>query len=491
MNPRTSLQPGAQFGGWNLVERIGAGGNGTVWKANHSDGRIGAIKFLKRSYRIDPRRYQRFSAEVEAMHKCNDIKGVLPLLDSHVPKRPSSIDPPWLVTVYATPLAQAFQGDKGLEAAVTVCRSLADTLTVMHERHVAHRDIKPQNIFLNGRIWSLGDLGLADFPDKAAITAEGERLGPLYYIAPEMLNDALNADGRPADVYSLAKVLWKLSTGQRYPLPGLQSADEPALTLSAYVKEPNAHSLDRLIEAATQPDPRRRPLMREFAEALTHWLAPAPAPTGPKDLGYLRKRIEALVQPYSELARRRSDSQARADTERDGVFDMFRPTISEISRALVQSGLVKVDIDGPAGGNASFYRAVTGKHDAGCNDNTWIFEYSVQAVLCDERRRATLLGGVNLGIKNVEGERDPLHDIHAPVIVAAGYIVKTAVFDGHTWCAEKSRLIWGDTDNLFFGQPSQTVVTRRLISGLGANLQRAAEELVRAFESAGDVSEKS
>ena len=261
-----SPKAGVRFGDWELIEFLGRGGNGTVWKASDRGGRIGAIKFLHRRHRTDNARYRRFKHEVEAMLACGDIHGVLPLLDSYTPESPDPKDKAWLVSAYATPLEGAFGDGEGLEAVVRLCASLAETLSAMHERGYSHRDIKPENIFLHEDVWCLGDFGLVDFPDKSALTIEGEKLGPVHYIAPEMLNDAAHADGCLADVYSLGKLLWKLATGQKYPLPGMQSADEPALTISAYVDDGRAHTLDRVLEAATQVEPLRRPSMKDFAK---------------------------------------------------------------------------------------------------------------------------------------------------------------------------------------------------------------------------------
>jgi serine/threonine protein kinase len=86
--------------------------------------------------------------------------------------------------------------DLKLDEAVGICISLATTLAAMHARGHSHRDLKPGNILRLNDDWCLGDFGLADFPDKAAVTKEGEKLGPQNYMAPEML---LNAGGDAAD----------------------------------------------------------------------------------------------------------------------------------------------------------------------------------------------------------------------------------------------------------------------------------------------------
>ena len=383
-------------------------------------------------------------------------------------------DRPWLVSKLAIPLNDAFGDNQPLKAVIRLCLALAETLAAMHERGVAHRDIKPENIFLDGERWSLGDLGLADFPDKGAITSEGEKLGPMYYIAPEMLNNAAGADGRPADVFSLSKLMWKLTTGQRYPLPGVQSADQTALTLSAYVAEAGVHSLDRLIEAATQTDPRRRPTMREFSNALAKWLEPPSEPSGPLDLRALQKRIQHALEPHLETVRRRTDSQARADRERDRLFKLFRPTIQRIASALVTAGIPQTHVVGPDAGT-NYHNLVSGIHGAThAGTRLWLYEHGVQCVMSDQRRNVVLLGGIDLGFRNVEGESEQVHDIYAPVLVSAGYIV---IGPG-----DSTRLIWGRGESFSWGSRLKHQLSSSYAWSLRLIYKLAAEELVQAFE---------
>lgn len=134
--------------------------------------------------------------------------------------------------------------------------------------------MKPENLFhFDGR-WSVGDFGLAHFQGKAHVTQTGERIGPVHYIAPEMLNTASESDGRSADVFSLAKTLWVLASGQAYPLPGEYTETISAFRISSYVTVGRTGALDALLLACTRFDPRSRPTMDQFAAELTAWLAP-------------------------------------------------------------------------------------------------------------------------------------------------------------------------------------------------------------------------
>jgi hypothetical protein len=264
------LRTGTRFGDWVLSEYLAGGGNGVVWAATRSDGTRGAMKFLHPKHYKDRKRVLRFESEVEAMRSCQDIRGVLPLLDD---SKTAITNPTvhWFVAALAEPLESVLRADQRLQLVVEACASFAGTLQQMHERGFSHRDIKPDNLFKHNATWCIGDFGLVDFPTKSAITGRMEKLGPMFYIAPEMLNDARHSDGRPADVYSLAKTLWKLASGQRYPLPGVQQTLVAALTISAYVAEPDAFLLDAVIEQATQLDPRARLSMKEFKGELDAW----------------------------------------------------------------------------------------------------------------------------------------------------------------------------------------------------------------------------
>ena len=206
-------------GGWKLGCRLGIGGNGTVYRAERA-GVVGAIKLLRS---VEPKRVARFRDEVHAMMACGDIPGVLPILGSDT--RPD-VGPPWFIMGLAVTIDEELSAT-GQAAAIPSLRrvieailSIASTLMAMHGRGFSHRDVKPENLFFFNGKWAVGDFGLVSFEGKTSVTSKGERIGPLHYIAPEMLNSAAEADGRAADVFSLAKTLWVLATGQRFPLPG-------------------------------------------------------------------------------------------------------------------------------------------------------------------------------------------------------------------------------------------------------------------------------
>ncbi len=158
---------------------------------------------------------------------------------------------------------------------------------------ISHRDIKPDNLFYHDGRYVVGDFGLVDFPEKEAITAADRKLGPQFYIAPEMLNDPTNADGRPADVYSLAKTLWVLASGQNYPIPGEIRLDNQSSRLSVFNADPRAFLLDRLIERSTRQEPTLRPSMEEMHQELRAWLRRPVSVDGQKDFSGIAMTLAA------------------------------------------------------------------------------------------------------------------------------------------------------------------------------------------------------
>lgn len=262
-----------QIKDWELIKKIGEGGNAQVWEASHLELGTCALKILKV---INPNKepYKRFVAEVKVLQNLGQVEGVLPLLSHHLPDNPNKKSPAWLAMPIATPLRDALD-DKNLEDSVYAIATIAGVLSQLHERGIFHRDIKPENLYL-GKTYSIGDFGLVDYPEKEGLTVKHKQLGPRHYLAPEMLSNPTTAEGGPADVYSLAKTLWVLATGQRFPFPGEQRLDVPQLGIRSFLGEsPKTMMLDRLIERATRHDSSSRPTMAEFEEELRALLEPA------------------------------------------------------------------------------------------------------------------------------------------------------------------------------------------------------------------------
>jgi serine/threonine protein kinase len=248
---RNRLNAGDRIGPWKVVMRLGRGGNSEVWRAT-SDAQRGEVALkIPNAGRNSLRR---FAGELTLLKKLGDMKGIDPLISGANDDRQI----PWLAMPIAKPIQSALDQDDPsfvLRGIVQVF----ETLARLHGLGISHRDIKPDNTYLLDGNWVLADFGIASFPGKEALTEAGRKLGPMFYIAPEMLNSPDVAEGSAADVYSLAKTLWVLLSGQTYPPPGEQRASVEGLRISSYVDLECGQKLDDFLEACTQHDPAKRP----------------------------------------------------------------------------------------------------------------------------------------------------------------------------------------------------------------------------------------
>lgn len=218
-----NFQPGQAIGDFTLVEHLGAGGMGTVWKAAQEQPvkRHVALKFLRTS--LAPEVWQnRFRAERQALallHHPN-IASVLSAgsTDEGYPFLAMElVDGPDLVSYC---LEQSLDLTERLQLFLDVCRGVLHA----HQRGILHRDLKPHNILVttvDGRpVPKLIDFGLAKATSQPLIdqsfhTALGQVLGTVDYMSPEQtrLNNA-DIDTR-TDVYALGAILYELLTGTR------------------------------------------------------------------------------------------------------------------------------------------------------------------------------------------------------------------------------------------------------------------------------------
>jgi serine/threonine protein kinase len=307
-----TIRAGQRYGQWVVAgeKRLGGGGNGEVWRAETADGRAGAIKVLSARRGHDGRyRLGRFRDEISFLIARPDFPGILPLLDSRIAE--DLDEPSWYVMPVATPIREALGSDPEPGVVVSAVADFAATLASLAAERVAHRDIKPDNLFgLDGR-WVIGDFGLVTYPDKDPRTQHGRKLGPTDYMAPEMRQDADRVDPGPADVWALAKTLWVLLTGQEVPLPGTHRPAEAAHALRERITFRFAAELDLLLEMATLIEPEERVSMAAMARELQACTAPPPEARPSASLGELHARVAALTATSRQHISQRQDRQSR------------------------------------------------------------------------------------------------------------------------------------------------------------------------------------
>jgi serine/threonine protein kinase len=334
---------GEHIGPWRLERLLGSGANAKVWEAQNTAGDVVALKILNR---VDPlsEPYKRFRDEITALRTVADLPGVLQIIDFSLPDSPSRKDPPWLAMPIAISIRKAME-EAPLEAVVRAIASVAETLSALAERSVFHRDIKPENLYRRGDRWVVGDFGLVEFPDKEALTAENRKLGPTYYLSPEMLINPAAAQAGPADVFSLAKTLWVLAAAQNYPPPGELRTDRIGARVSDVVVHYRSYLLDRLLERATVDDPRARPSMAEMATELRVWLAVPPDAPTPPDLSEFAARVASTFGPGLREERMRDNYKQSAIAAFQRVYNAMNELPAQFLVPTGLQGLVMVGED--------------------------------------------------------------------------------------------------------------------------------------------------
>jgi serine/threonine-protein kinase len=215
---------GLVLGPYVLLERLGQGGMGQVYKARHALlDRLVALKVLRAELLERPNALERFRREIQASGKLTHPNVVL----AHDANQVGDTFFLVMEHVAGTDLAKLLKQRGRLppgEAADYV-RQAALGLQHAHEHGLVHRDVKPSNLMLTtpGRVVKVLDLGLARLQAEAnassgSLTHEGDVMGTPDYIAPEQAMDSRSADVR-ADVYSLGCTLYHLLSGQP-PFPG-------------------------------------------------------------------------------------------------------------------------------------------------------------------------------------------------------------------------------------------------------------------------------
>ena len=201
---------GTPFGRYRLVELLGRGGMGEVWRAHDtSTNRTVAIKLLPPHLAQDQTFVQRFRREAEAAAQLNNPH-IIPIHNYGEIDGRLYVD---MRLIEGRDL-QAVLADGPLEPAraVRIVEQVAKALHAAHKVALVHRDVKPSNILLDEDDFAyLIDFGIARGADQTRMTGTSGVIGSWPYLAPERLR-AGQVDGR-ADVTALACVLYECVTG--------------------------------------------------------------------------------------------------------------------------------------------------------------------------------------------------------------------------------------------------------------------------------------
>ena len=206
---------GQAVGAYRLVERIGRGGMGEVYRAERQDAGYAqtvAIKLLRRGLDSEDV-VRRFVQERRILARL-EHPGIARLIDGGM----SSDGLPWLAMelVEGVQITTWTQREAlGLRARIGLLVSVCDALDYAHRRLIVHRDLKPSNVLVGAdgapKLLDFGIAKLLDQPEGEALTGTGVRVLSPAYAAPEQL--AGEPIGIATDVYALGLLLYELLTG--------------------------------------------------------------------------------------------------------------------------------------------------------------------------------------------------------------------------------------------------------------------------------------
>ncbi|MEZ6060151.1 MAG: SUMF1/EgtB/PvdO family nonheme iron enzyme [Planctomycetaceae bacterium] len=344
-----------QIGEYTVLERIGFGGMGMVYKAVHRRmKRVVAIKLLLPEYAHNALR-ERFGREILAAAKLSH-PNIVAAYDA------GDFRAPYLVTEFvdAQNLSQVIResGPLPVSEALDVIIQAAHGLQYIHERGIIHRDIKPANLLLDdsGQLKIL-DVGLSRLRNEdpsgdnngvGDLSSSGMVMGTIACMAPEQACNSRDADER-SDIYSLGCTLYFLLTGrhcfdggssldrilahQQQPVPPLKSpyGDVPRDLCGVFrrmvAKRPNdrpasAAALIEELEAcrnggSAEPATQQLPQRDDSAEADQHG-TPAPAE---RPARVAETAVDGLQYEFTQSHRPRR--RTRSFTTGPGVIGVF------------------------------------------------------------------------------------------------------------------------------------------------------------------------
>lgn len=206
---------------WEVIERLGGGGQGEVYRARRSsDGKVGFLKVIKS--KNDPERRARFFREASAYDSFG-INGIPRLIESNSHRHTEQCCVPYLVTEFIEGVTLRSwldsQSEVSIESAVQITLRLLDILQACHAQGCVHRDIKPDNIIVEfsdpDRFWLL-DFGISyhDLTDIDFQTEDWQEVGNRFLRLPELSAGSRSKQDPRSDICFAAGILFYLLTGE-------------------------------------------------------------------------------------------------------------------------------------------------------------------------------------------------------------------------------------------------------------------------------------
>jgi serine/threonine protein kinase len=280
MSSREDERVDTIIGDYTLIEKLGGGGMGIVYRAEHARLGRAAVKILREEYAKDPNIVERLNREARTARMVRN-PGVVTIYECG---RDGDVAFIAMELLEGSSLGTRLRdrGKLAIADAVRIARQTANVLVAVHEEGIAHRDLKPDNIFLvadaevrGGERVKVLDFGIAKLRARGAndpeLTHANDVIGSPSYMAPEQCEASRNVTVS-ADVYSLGCTIVHLVagrppfTGSRERVQAAQLLEQPPALRTLAPDAPP--SLDALVTRCLAKDPTKRPSMKEVVERL-------------------------------------------------------------------------------------------------------------------------------------------------------------------------------------------------------------------------------
>ena len=337
---------GKKLGHYEIIEQIGAGGMGEVYRARDVRlDRIVAVKVLPSHFAEDPERRQRFEREARTISSLSH-PNICTLHDLGHENGTHYIVMEYLEG--ETLSERLHGGPLPMNEVLRFGAAIAEALDRAHRAGIVHRDLKPGNVMLTPDGVKLLDFGLAKATDRVdnssslivtqpgteaspdtPLTAEGTILGTFQYMAPEQLEGA-EADNR-SDIFAFGSVLYEMATGRK----AFQGKSQASLIASILEREPppisSVHALtppafDHVVGKCLAKNPDDRWQSAQDIAGQLRWVAEESSRAGvPKVVSVRRKNRERLAWGVAAVA-------TLAAAAAVALWAVDRPPPPEVSR---------------------------------------------------------------------------------------------------------------------------------------------------------------
>lgn len=286
------------IGNYRLLNQLGAGGMGTVYRAAGPDGGLVALKLLHPALASDPKARQRLQREAALINRVRS-EGIAAVVDWEIDGAQ-----PFVATEYVEgPTIAAdvrAQGTWNREDLADLAAKLAEVLRTLHAANIIHRDIKPSNVMLSAKGPVLIDFGIAQLVNDERLTSTGLVTGTPGYVSPELIEG-----GQPSassDWWAWAAVLVFCATGRAPFGTGAMEA-----TLGRVLRgSPDLEGVDEEVAACLRAALRARPEDRVDPQVVVEQLAAEP---GRLDLAALASPSEALTEVVAASAEDQAETR--------------------------------------------------------------------------------------------------------------------------------------------------------------------------------------